>query len=294
MRILKRTGSVVVLLMLAVVPLCAFAASTTCPAVFFGPTDSSSMIGSNYPTPYNSHTGSIGYHPEPGVARTLITWDFSNVPSGMKVVSATLALGADQWRSGANVTVEIYRILVSFNPMHCTWTNRDTTTAWNVAGVVGGTGIAATPFATFQWTYGAGYQYIDVSDAVKNWVDGTWQNHGALIRFIDESTNQSGPYYTFATNGSLSGQSGTIDVTYDGSDITINNIETHLGIQFESFPGYEYTVHWSSNTDNWSLADIVLAEDYTTSWIDIGGVGRDASGLSSVSQRFYRIDIDQN
>ena len=116
----------------------------------------------------------------------------------------------------------MYRLLVDFDPMNCNWTDRSGTQTWNVAGVIGGTDIADTPFATFQWPYGAPYADVDITDAVRNWNDGVWENHGALIKFVDESSDQSGPYCQFATNGLSIGQSGAIDVVYNNPSTVID------------------------------------------------------------------------
>lgn len=69
-------------------------ATIAAPAKWFGGTNTNSLIRSAVSDTYQSHTGNIGYILENGIARTLVTWDLSNLPAGIGVVSANLNLTA--------------------------------------------------------------------------------------------------------------------------------------------------------------------------------------------------------
>jgi len=196
--------------------------TTAAPPLWIGPDDSSASLIERYGGPYNAHTGHMGYYPDNGIMRFIINWDLDTIPDDLEIVSASLNLTTSSQvvQGSGSHTVEIYRIVGAYAPMYCSWTNKDTTTLWDVAGAVGGSEIDTAPFTTFDWPWGTTSVDVDITDAIKNWKDGTWDNYGVLLKFSDESTN--GPYYSVQTNGSSTGQSGVVDVVYENPSLTMD------------------------------------------------------------------------
>ena len=195
--------------------------TTVAPSLWIGPDDSSASLIELYGAPYNAHTGHMGYYPGNGVMRFIINWDLDTIPDDLEIISANLNLNCSQVVQGSGShTVEIYRIVGAYEPMLCSWTYKDTTTLWDVAGAVGGSEIDTAPFTTFDWPWGSTTVDVDITDAVKNWKDGTWDSYGVLLKFSDEST--SGPYYSVSTNGSSTGEPGAVDVVYENPSLTMD------------------------------------------------------------------------
>jgi len=287
---------VAITILLMCVSVCLYADETVvCPAKWIGPEDTCATILSLFTTPYNAHTGHMGYYPGNGIMRVLLTWDLSKLPSiDIEIISANLTLNANQVvQGGPDCTVEVYGVLVDYAEMYCTWINLDTTTLWDVPGVVGGSDVDATPVKTFEWPYGTTTIVVDLKDAVQNWADGTWDNNGVLLKFSDES-DSTGPYYSIATNGSLVGQSGVMEITYRVADVDVSDTSVNTGIQFTSFPGYYYNIYWSEDMNNWEPANTILATDYQTTWVDSGDTGRSPFPGPGVTKRFYKIENAQN
>lgn len=84
---------------------------------------------------------------------------------------------------------------------------------------------------------------------------------------------------------------GTLSV---GPGTEVTDITTCAALQFESFPGTRYAIYWSEDMTSWSLAETVVATEYTTTWVDSGDTDRSPYNSTGVKMRFYKIEIEQN
>jgi len=256
----------------------------------------STLIAKGKTEPYGPaywYTGYIGYS-NPYVYRTLITWDFSNVPQEAQVDTATLWLkGSVGARAGSPDTAEIYRIKVPYVPETATWFKRNASDYWDTGGLIGGADVDTAPIASFSWPADFNLITVDITSAVQNWVDGTWNNYGAVIRYVDENDSETGPKLGFATNGNEIETCPVILIIYTVPAPAVESLEQHLSISFPSAIGYDYRIKWSTDQVNWGIADTVTAVSDTTTWTDRGGPGRTPSTWSDAGKRFYDVEVVQ-
>ena len=64
------------------------------------------------------------------VARSLIKFDLSSIPSNATITSATLSLWTDADFSDNDRTIRVYRLKVPFNESQATWNEASTGTSW--------------------------------------------------------------------------------------------------------------------------------------------------------------------
>lgn len=110
-------------------------------------------------------------HPT-GEYRTLYQFDLSGIPSGQRLVSATLRV----WVTGAeNSTVSLYRVTQSWSESTLTWANSS------------GVSHNGTVMATFVPASSGRYYDVDVTDLVALWRGGT-ANYGLITRLAGNNT----------------------------------------------------------------------------------------------------------
>ncbi|TAL20052.1 DNRLRE domain-containing protein [Patescibacteria group bacterium] len=136
-------------------------------------------ISNNYPT--NSYggidTAFVQYQSGPSFSRTLLKFDLSSIPVGSTVQAAELALTFQSVSTSTTVTLQLYRAGESWSETSATWNSAPTLSDLIVSQLT-------SKNAAQKWT---------VTDAVKNWVAGTWSNNGLILK----STEGSGNQFTF-------------------------------------------------------------------------------------------------
>lgn len=107
-----------------------------------------------------------------GEYRTLYEFDLSGVPSGQRLVSATLRI----WVTSAqNSTVSLYRVTQSWSESSLTWASS------------GGVSHNSTVMASFVPASSGRYYDVDVTGLVALWRSGT-ANHGLIARLASNNT----------------------------------------------------------------------------------------------------------
>jgi hypothetical protein len=120
-----------------------------------------------------------------GEYRTLYQFDLSGIPSGQRLVSATLRL----WVTGAeNSTVSVYRVTQSWSESTLTWANS------------GGVSHNGTVMATFVPASSGRYYDVDVTSLVALWRGGT-ANNGLITRLAGNNTLATFTSKEWATAG---------------------------------------------------------------------------------------------
>lgn len=169
------------------------------------------------------------------VQRTIVQVSgISNIPSNAIVSAATLTLKRVNSATPAK-DVEMRRLLASPTFASVSWNNRSAGTPWGTAGALGAvdsdptivvTASAPTGSNTFMHMSSAGLVAL-----VQGWVNGTIENHGVLLKLVDETpSGQEADFY--ATDEATNTQRPFLTVTYDipvlpditVSDVTINNL----------------------------------------------------------------------
>lgn len=136
----------------------------------------SGSSGSNYGS---GNTFAVGYRSATAdIARAVMKFDLSSIPSNATIDSATLAIYAastDETESG-NRTYEIHRNTSDFDESTVTWDSPPTFDA----------GVDEDLVITANTT---GYKtFTDVISLVQNWVNGTNNNYGITIKVNNEAS----------------------------------------------------------------------------------------------------------
>jgi hypothetical protein len=129
--------------------------------------------------------------PDGKIARSLVKFDLSTIPSGSTINSATfkgyLVSSYDYPSRHRDVTV--YRITGSWDEDSVKWINRP-----GYSGSYDSESIEAGDWDWYLW---------NVKDLVQKWVDGTYSNHGLMLRGPEQSgidsawrgfSTKEGPY----------------------------------------------------------------------------------------------------
>jgi len=143
----------------------------------------------------------VGFSTGSGNYRTLLKFDVSSIPAGATIASADLnlyyyaAAGID----GDPLDISVYRTTVDWTEGSLTWSKAQN--------------YASPPYDTVTIIKGsgAGYKAWDITSLVQNWVDGTYNNYGVLLRAPTQSG--SSIYRTFRSKeyGSYAPE---LEVTY--------------------------------------------------------------------------------
>ena len=141
----------------------------------------------------------VGNIPGSGIYRDIMLFDLSEYTDAEEISSATFSLNwyyPDVSRPEDTV-IEIYRPAASWNPEYVSWNKKDNGVAWNNAGGdwLDKTGEfqGSTPYATITIKGSAfpdnRYYELDVTDLVKEYVSGEYENTGFLIKTRYESSD---------------------------------------------------------------------------------------------------------
>jgi len=125
----------------------------------------------------------VGYdesvEPHPQTARSFVQFDLSTIPQGAKIKSATLWLAlANSWDyPGTSRTVSTWRVPSAWAEDSLTWNDAP---------------APAEGYGTSEVWYGdSGWYDFDVTNLVKAWHDGTYDNDGIMIRGPEVSGDAS-------------------------------------------------------------------------------------------------------
>ncbi len=129
----------------------------------------------NYWSAWEGDAIKVGYDGDSGEGklRGLVRFDLSSIPAGSTINSAQLQLYYGSWLDyeGHSRRVTTYRVTEPWLEDLVTWNNRpDFAESYGFVDLVAG---GQGDFHYYNWT---------VTDLVQGWVDGTYDNHGILLR----------------------------------------------------------------------------------------------------------------
>jgi sugar lactone lactonase YvrE len=107
---------------------------------------------------------------------SVLEFDLSAIPAGSRVVSSSLLLWEDDTRD--NQRIHVHRVTSGWVESGVSWEERNPGTAWTTPG--GDFDSAA--LASFEPIIENQYREIDVTGVTQAWVNGTFPNHGLLLR----------------------------------------------------------------------------------------------------------------
>jgi len=157
--------------------------------------------------------------------RTIIYFDLSSIPSSDTIVNANLSLYliTSYTSNNTNITLNAYRITSNWTENAASWYNRTSSSNWTTVGGDYDTEIISSTIITNE----TGWFNFTITNAIRNWVNGTNENYGLMLYAPDA---EAGDYKDFASSdytldSSLRPQI-RIDYTENAAP-TINSISTN-------------------------------------------------------------------
>ena len=120
--------------------------------------------------------------------RGIVSFDLSSIPSGAQVTSATLYLHESD-TTGLTRTIGVHRVTNSWTEGGVTWNSRDGTNNWGTAG--GDFISTATDEESISWSGALKWDDWDVTSDVSGFVNGTYSNHGWVVKDENEGLESS-------------------------------------------------------------------------------------------------------
>jgi hypothetical protein len=141
---------------------------------------------------------------------TLLAFDVGSIPPGATVTQATLQVWAVGW-GGDNLSLSAYRVLRDTELCEATWSQAHTGQPWGVPGcndTSSDRGLGAESSVT---TSGIAKWYgLDLTNLVRDWVNGSLANHGILLR----AANSTASFQFASAESSAAGLRPMLVVTY--------------------------------------------------------------------------------
>ncbi len=155
----------------------------------------------NSQSPDTNYGGSSNFKIyQPDVDHALIKFDLSDIPAGATINNAYLYLHTTvDGEDGETQVIDIHRVKVNWDQMQATWNERLTGVSWEQPGASGAGDIDLTPAGTITVTAtSTDFESTDLSSLVQGWVDGTYPNHGVLLK----APSGSWTWYNFYSSNS--------------------------------------------------------------------------------------------
>jgi uncharacterized repeat protein (TIGR01451 family) len=144
-----------------------------------------------------------------GDYHSLVSFDFSSIPSGSNILNAELSLYVTTTQGGV-ADVEVYKSDQEYTGTTATWNNFTTGSPWNTPG-----GDFSGPLlGTFDGTV-VGRQEVDVATVVQSVVDGNIGSHGFIL--VPSSANTAVDSVRFGTQNTFGFFAPQLNITYDTS-----------------------------------------------------------------------------
>jgi len=142
-------------------------------------------------------TGTQGFMAGMAMNRGLIKFDFSAIPAGARVTSASLQTLVVNSANGAGPnSFELHRVLRPWNEGQSTWTLRLAPDQnWGSPGAAEGTDYSSTISGLVTGSGLGSYTFSSTPEMVADvtaWITNSSSNQGWLVRTVDESISPSG------------------------------------------------------------------------------------------------------
>lgn len=116
--------------------------------------------------------------------KTLIRFDLSSIPAGAKIISATLSLyNYSHSASASGGTLSAYSASKPWIESQATWNICSTGNSWAAAGLQAGADYRTSPASSITIDTAINvWRELDVSTLVQEWVNGSVDNNGFVVR----------------------------------------------------------------------------------------------------------------
>lgn len=205
--------------------------------------------------------------------RAALTFDLRTIPTSATITQATLGLTLTTTTGATVVSPNAFRITSAWNENSATWNNQPTYGEQLATSVVDSIPEKKT------W---------DLTDAVKNWVAGTWQNYGIMI--IGREGGPATSNYRREFWSREAGVSPTLAIRYTTpADVTppaISNIQTAAP------SSRSVRITWQTNEPSTASVEYGPTASYGTRVDDVGYAleqGVTLTGLTAGATYHYRV-----
>jgi RHS repeat-associated protein len=163
------------------------------------------------------------------VARSLIKFDLSSIPSNATITSATISLWTDADFSDNDRTIKVYRLKVPFNESQATWNEASTGVNWQSPGASGTNDRESTNIGSILIDADEPLdieKQISLSTAqIQEMVNGTFTNNGFII-IADTEDNDRFSYRTSDASAATKRPKLVIQYTTSTPTPTVTNTPT--------------------------------------------------------------------
>ena len=242
--------------------------------------------GKNYGTCDYFRTDQESDKPE----HALLQFDLSNIPSTCTIDSASLVLKVTGVQGSTAFTVNAHRVTSEWaEGTRCdgdgvaNWNDRMTSTSWGTAGgdydgaVAGSTSVSTV--GVYTWT---------ITSLVEDWVDGTYTNHGLLLRTPAVTADDRWKKYAGRENSTEADQP-RLEVTYRcEADLSIAKADTPDPVAPSGTLTYTLTI---SNAGPSSATGLTVTDTLPTGVTFVSATPTESSGPNPLVWELSDLDV---
>ena len=188
-------------------------------------------IYSKFPDKRYSSTDYLtgGQYPSGHYCRILLFFRTDTIPTDTEIVSAKLVLTLKNLKFFNNNYLKFYvaRIKKYWSGSYATWNKRTMTLSWSTPG---GDYSYTTPIPSFKVSKtdpSSKRYYIDVTNYVKKWREGTYPNYGIIL--IPSSSYQ-GFVWFYSEEYTIKEDRPKVIITYKKPKIEVSSTDTHKNV----------------------------------------------------------------
>lgn len=170
----------------------------------------------------------IGY-----TKRAFIRFDLSSIPPDSTIISATLSL-KETATYGAARTIELHRATRDWTETSVSWRNYNALNAWTAPGGDFSAVASATTSVVWWPVAQPDWDAWNVRDDVQQFVNGSSNNYGWIVKDANEDTSQQ--YWYFASRES--GNKPTLAIRYTATSVGAGVAEQCLNLASSLVPDY--------------------------------------------------------
>lgn len=132
------------------------------------------------------------YSAHPDQMFPVLRWDLSGLPTGARVVTATL--GVYQYGGSQSYaipdTLGAHRLLKAWDENSATWNKTSSSVSWEKPGALGASDRESTAVGSVSLSQTTGWAEINVTSLVQAWMETPSKNYGLLLRSTSDRNSQ--------------------------------------------------------------------------------------------------------
>ncbi len=196
--------------------------------------------------------------------RSLIKFNLSSIPSGVRIDKANLTFYVTATDAGAR-THNVYKIYDNrtWVELQATWNNYTTGNAWTTAG-----GDYNATLSTSTGVSITGYYSFNVTNDVQIFADNQSKNQGWIIIDSNEATQNTRKTYT-TSNSATANQRPLLQVNWTDIQAPGWSNQSQNASTINNTDSVKLSAYW---TDNVNLSYAVLSTNETGAWANKSGV----------------------